>query len=79
MFRNMGCHLIQYSTKRWGFVGTLPIALATLVPADTSAAMGGRAFRDDSGALVMPKFPTFETNVDALNFAASRSVKVIVD
>ena len=70
--------LIQYSTGRWGFVGSLPRSLGEEVKATTSDVMGGRAYRNEAGEIVTTRFPTFETNIDALNHAASVGVKVRV-
>ena len=74
MFRNLGVHITRFPSGRFGFVGSLPIALGGFVPATTGDVMGGRAMRDDSGALVAPKFPAFETEAEARAHAAERGV-----
>jgi len=72
--RSLGCHVIQFPSKRFGYVGSLPTVLAKQIPATESAVMGGRAFRDESGALVEWKFPSFDTEAEARAFAAEHSV-----
>lgn len=72
MFTNLGLHIHQFPSGKYGFVGSIPTTFATIVPADTSAVMGGRAWRDDTGAIVMYKFPLFDTESDAHAFAASK-------
>lgn len=72
MFKNLPLCVIQFPTGRYGFVGGIPLALGTLVPATPSDVMGGRAIRDDAGSLVAPKFPTFETGNEAVEFAKFR-------
>lgn len=70
MLGGMGLHVIQFPSKRFGFVGTVPVTLATLVPATTAGVMGQRAFNDETGRLVEPCFPTFDTREEAVYFAA---------
>lgn len=70
MFSNLGLHVIEPKTGVFIFVGSVPAALATLVPATTADVMAGRAFKAN-GALVAPKFPTFPTAVAAVAFAAA--------
>lgn len=77
MFGNLGTHIIQYPTKRWGFVGSLPLTLATLVPATASDIMGMRTVgRDADGKPLAPKFPVFDTEQEARDFAASKAVNL---
>lgn len=70
-----GLHIIQAPFGRFIFVGRVPASLGSEVPADRSAVMGGRAFRNARGAAVMIKFPSFETRDDAAAFAESKLVK----
>lgn len=56
----------------YGYVGNIPVDLATATPATKSDVMGGRAMRDASGALVAPKFPVFDTQDGAIEFARSK-------
>ena len=77
MFGNLGVHVIEFPSKRFGFVGTLPAALGTVVPASTADVMGGRAFRDPgTGEAVTVKFPSFETRVEAIEYAELKGVSV---
>ena len=77
MFANLGCHIHQFPSGRWGFVGTLPTVLASAVPASTADVMGGRACRGDAGEILTWKFPTFATEFEAREFAASRDVATV--
>ena len=62
---NLGVHVIQFPSGRYGFVGTLPSSLG--IPATSAAdAMSGRK----------TKFPSFETRQDAIDHAASQGVTV---
>lgn len=72
MFGNLGLHIIQFPSNRFGFVGSIPTFLGTEIPATTAAVMGGRSHRDASGALVEWKFPTFATEAEARTFASSK-------
>jgi len=72
MFSNLGLHVIQFPSKRFGFVGSIPAALGTEVPASRAAVMGGRSFYNAAGELVEIKFPVFDTEAEARAFAASK-------
>lgn len=72
--RNLGTHIIQFPSKRWGFVGTLPITLGKMAPATRADVLGCRASRDEAGQLVAPHFPSFDTEEQARAHAASRNV-----
>ncbi len=76
MFGNLGVHIIKNPAGTFSFVGTLPAALATLVPATTADIMAGRAFTAPNGAVVAPKFPVFATAADAAAFAAGLGIAV---
>lgn len=69
---NYGLHIIQFPSKRYGFVGSVPSVLGTEVPASTAAVMGGRAYRNTKGEIVELKFPVFDTEAEASEFAASK-------
>jgi len=69
---NLGLHIIQFPSKRFGFVGTIPAILGHEVPATTAAVMGGRSFFNAEGNLVEIKFPSFETEAEAKAFIASK-------
>ncbi len=74
---SMGCHLIQFPSGRFGYVGSLPTVLATAVKATTSAVLGCRAYRGENGELLEWKFPTFETADEAIDFAKSKGVDLV--
>jgi hypothetical protein len=66
MFGNLGIHIIQYPTGRYGFVGTLTPTLGTVVPANLDDIMAGRAATNPhDGKAYTVKFPTFETHYEA--------------
>lgn len=69
---NYGLHITQFPSGRYGFVGTIPVALGNEVPADKSAIMGGRAYRNTKGEIVELKFPTFASEQEARRYMASR-------
>lgn len=71
-------YVIQFPSKRFGYVGSIPTALGSEIPADASAVMGGRAHRAADGSLVEWKFPTFDTESAALAFAASKGFEARV-
>ena len=71
-----GLHVIRFPSGRYGFVGSIPKALGTEIPANKAAVMGGRAFRNAEGEIVEIKFPVFETEDAAREFAASRGYAV---
>ncbi len=78
MFGNLGLHVIKNPAGTFSFVGSVPAALATLVPASTADVMAGRAFSVPNGAVVAPKFPVFPTAAAAVAFAASHGFSATV-
>ena len=76
MFHNLGVHIIQYPTGRYGFVGTLPAILGNVVDASTADVMGGRAHTAPDGRIVTLKFPSFATELDARAYATAKAVIV---
>jgi hypothetical protein len=72
MFGNLGLHVIKFPSGKFGFVGSIPAALGYDVPADTSAVMGGRSYTNAAGDLVERKFPVFDTEQAARDFAKSK-------
>ena len=75
-FSNMGCHVIEFPSKKWGYVGSIPTSLGTEVPATKEAVMGCRSHRNAAGELVEWKFPVFATKAAAIEFAASHGVTI---
>jgi hypothetical protein len=75
MFNIKHTFVIQYPTKRWGFAGSIPTTLGTEAPATTSDVMIQRAHRGANGELLTWKFPSFETEAEARDFAAARGVE----
>lgn len=76
MFGNLGLHVIQYPTKKWGYVGSIPVVLGTQIEASTSAVMGGRAFTNEEGKIVEWKFPIFDSAEAAKAFAIAKGCEV---
>lgn len=77
MFGNLGLHVLKNPAGTYSYVGTIPTALAEIVPADTAAVMGGRAFRNEEGKAMMYKFPVFATRAEAMDFAEAKGFDVI--
>ena len=75
MFGNLGVHIIQYPTGRWGFVGTLPTSLGFVVEATTADIMAGRAETNPfDGKAYTVKFPSFASQGEAqAHLEASRA------
>ncbi len=74
---NLGLHVIQFPSGRFGYVGKLPVELAQEVPATKSDVTGGRAhWGPDNKTLLAYKWPTFSTNADAREFAAARGFPI---
>lgn len=75
MFGNLGLHVIQFPSGRFGYVGSIPTELATKVPADTAAVLGCRSWLEEvNGKKVnmMWKFPVFDTEAAAIEFAQAK-------
>lgn len=74
---NLGTHVIQFPTGRWGFVGSLPLELGALVPATRSDILGCRTVgKDTDGKPLAVKYPSFETEAEALQHADDCGVVV---
>lgn len=56
-----------YSYVSW----RLPLALADFVPADRAAIMGGRCVDTPAGPME-PKWPSFKTSTEAVEYARQR-------
>jgi hypothetical protein len=72
MFGNLGLHVIKFPSGRYGYVGSIPTALGTEVPATTAAVMGCRSHYSAAGELVEWKFPAFDTEEAARAFATAK-------
>jgi len=77
MFGNLGLHVMKNPAGTYSYVGSLPVALAEVVPADRAAVLGQRAFVDADGNTVMYKFPVFATRDEAMSFAEEKGFDVI--
>jgi hypothetical protein len=73
---NLGIHVIQFPSGRYGFVGTLPGQLGTLEEPTTADIMGGRCVTDPNGTAWVVKFPSFETEDAARIHAALCGVEL---
>lgn len=80
MFGNLGIHIIQFPSRRFGFVGSLPVSLGDIVEADKAGVLGNRAFWRDpanhDAGLAMVKFPSFDTEQAARDHAKARGIEV---
>ena len=76
MFGNLGVHVIDFPSGRFGFVGTLPAALGNPVTASRADIMAGRAFTAPSGEVLTMAFPSFETRDAAVAYATARGITV---
>lgn len=66
MFRNLGIHIIMFPSGRYGYVGSLPPELGSVVRATVQDIMAGRAATNPhDGEAYTVKFPTFETRFEA--------------
>lgn len=72
MFGNLGLHVLKNPAGTYSYVGSIPVELAEVVPADRAATLGQRAFIDDNGKVMMYKFPVFQSLEEAVSFAASK-------
>lgn len=74
---NLGLHVIKFPSGKFGFVGSIPTALGQEVPASTAAVLGCRAhWNADKTELLEWKFPVFDTEQEARDFAASKGCEV---
>lgn len=75
MFSNLGCHIIQFPSDRWGFVGSVPSELALWRHATEADVLGQRAqFAGD--ILIAPVLPTFDTEHEAREYASDHDVEL---
>jgi hypothetical protein len=73
MFNITSCHAIKFPSGRWGYVGSIPLVLGELVPADRSAVLGCRTIRGENGPMMF-KAKTFETETEARDYATIQGV-----
>jgi hypothetical protein len=71
---NLGIHVIQFPSQKFGFVGNLSLELATMVPATRSDIMAGRIVTDPNGDVWSYKFPVFPSKADAIAFALEHGI-----
>lgn len=76
MFSNLGLHVLKNPAGTYSYFGSVPVSLASIVPADRAAVLGQRAFFDVHGNLMMYKFPIFQSLEEAVSFAASKGIVV---
>ena len=56
-----------------GYVGSIPLVLGELVPADLSTVLGCRTICGENGPMMF-KVKTFEDETEARNYATSKGV-----
>lgn len=76
MFGNLGLHIIKNPAGTYSYVGSVPAVLGMEIPANTSAVLGCRAYRNERGELVELKFPTFKSEADAREYASAHGCEV---
>ena len=67
------CHIIKFPSGRWGYVGSVPLVLGELVPANRSAVLGCRTIPGENGPMMF-KAKTFETETEARDYATIQGV-----
>ncbi len=72
----LGLHVIKFPSGRYGFVGSIPVELGVDIPASRAAVMGCRSHYDAAGNLAEWKFPVFDTDQAARDFAASKGFPI---
>lgn len=63
---NLGLHVIQFPSKRFGFVGHIPGELGVAVKPTKEDIMAQRTHYDREGNVWTMKFPSFETRDEAV-------------
>lgn len=63
---NLGLHVIQFPSKRFGFVGHIPGELGVAVKPTKEDIMAGRIHYAADGSAWTMKFPSFETRDEAV-------------
>lgn len=73
MLGNLGVHIQQYPTGRFGYIGTIPSSLGRTVEATVSDIMAGRSF-DVNGKAMTVKFASFGDAEEAVQHAQDMGV-----
>ena len=71
------CHLINYPTGRWGFVGHIPASLCRVIPAEPADIIAGRAYPCPCGKLITSKANTYASKKEAIQAAKLAGVEVV--
>lgn len=74
MLKITSCHIIKFPSGRWGYVGSIPLCLGDVLPADTSAVLGCRTFPGEDGRPIMFKAKHFNTEQEAREYATIQGV-----
>ena len=64
-----GLHIIKAPSGRFVYVGSIPAALCTIVPASKADVMGGRAYESVDGDMVTAKPRSFDSYGEAWDAA----------
>lgn len=75
MFKIDTTHVLENPNGTWGFVGSIPVELCDLKPANAQDEMALRAF-DYNGERVVAKSKVFKSEQEAREFAGSVGVEV---
>jgi hypothetical protein len=68
---SFGLHIIKAPSGRYVYVGSVPAALCSIVPASKADVMGGRAYESADGDLVTAKPLSFASYGEAWDTAVS--------
>lgn len=75
MFGNLGIHVIQFPSGKFGYVGTVPADIYFVDGATEKQINDARSFGERFG----PKRRCFDTKAEAVELAVSRGYVVIED
>ena len=73
----MSCHVIQFPSGKFGYVGRIPTVLGKEVAATTNDIMGCRTHKNSQGESVVWKFPIFDSAEQALDHAESHGIAAL--
>lgn len=76
---SFGLHIIDTPSGRYTYVGSVPPALCSIVPASKSDVMGGRAYESVDGDLVTARPLSFASYGEAWDTAVSFGFEPIHD